>query len=215
MKLRVRCVAWMAPVLGPVLSTPAAHSQCPLNYGRIGVLQNCANPQSTAPIFSMSGSECINGSGSLSYDLVAGTIEVSSYSYSYDIFETWLQTQDDFVIEGPSSATPIRVVAILNVTAYRSEIQLSSGIASVSSDDAGPANQTLRLDLDKLPGEHFTLGILVSSHGDPDQGTASGRGTLRFTSLPPGYALTSCQGYAALPVATRATSWGRLKQIYR
>jgi hypothetical protein len=34
--------------------------------------------------------------------------------------------------------------------------------------------------------------------------------------LPPGYSLTSCQGYfAGPPVATRPASWGTLKTRYR
>ena len=107
MKHHMRCTAWVS--LGLVLAASAAHSQCPLNYGQIGYLQNCANPQSTAPIFSMSGSECINGGGSVSYDLVAGTLEVTSYSYSHEGFETWLQTQDDFVIERPRHRNGVTV----------------------------------------------------------------------------------------------------------
>ncbi len=211
MKHSARAIAWVA--LGLVLTATAAHSQCPVNQGLIGVLQNCASPESTDPIFSMSGSECLNGSGSVSYDLIAGTIDVTSYSYSHESFETWLRTQDDFVIVGPASAIPI--AAIFTGSLHRSEVRLSSGAVMVSMSADGSPTQSLRLDLRKLPGEHFLLGIFASGSGIPDQGTSRARGNLGFTALPPGYSLVSCQGYAALPVATRATRWWRLKQLYR
>lgn len=202
--------------LGLALTAPDASGECPLNQGQIGVLQNCASPQSTAAIFSTSGSNCVNGDGWVSYDLITGTIDVTSWSASHEGFTTWMQASDDFVIEGPPSATPIGIAAICTVelpNVNRAQLQLGSGVASVLTSFAGPTYQTLRLDLEKLPGEHFTVSMRAT--GSALLNTVSVRGTLRFTSLPTGYTLTSCQGYAALPVATRATSWGRLKQFYR
>jgi hypothetical protein len=42
-----------------------------------------------------------------------------------------------------------------------------------------------------------------------------GQATFSFSGLPAGATLVSCNGYSAQPTPTRATSWGRLKTIYR
>jgi len=33
--------------------------------------------------------------------------------------------------------------------------------------------------------------------------------------VPPGYLVTSCQGYSSLPTAAKRRSWGELKTLYR
>jgi hypothetical protein len=200
------------------LAAGAAHGECPLNEGRIGLLQQCAFPQSTAPVFSMTASNCFGGFGSVSYDLIAGTLEVSSFSQGHEGFQSWMQVSDDYVIEGPPSATPIGISVICTVNMQpRSELQLSSGATSVSTVSFGPTVQTLRLYLEKQPGEHFSVGMRATVfprwEGTPQQSTI--RGALQFSVLPPGYTLTSCQGYAALPVAARYSTWGQVKRIYR
>jgi hypothetical protein len=200
--------------LGFLLPVATARGLCPLNQGRIGVLQNCGSPQSTEPVFSASqSSTCINGFGSVGYDLRTGAFEVHSRSTSHEGFHTWLQTQDEFVIEGPASATPIPVSALFTGTWNRAELYLSSGTTIVSDGSDAITSRTLRLDLQKLPGESF----IVTVRGDAAAhlGFADIQGAMRFTSLPPGYSLRSCQGFAGVPVAVRTSSWGRIKQIYR
>jgi hypothetical protein len=209
----VRRSGWGVSLFAMVLAAAPACALCPLNQGEIGVLQHCASPQSTEPVFSMVPPDCFNGTGSVSYDLIAGIIDVSTYSRSHEGFETWMQTTDDFVVDGPASTTPIGFTALFTVDVYGGIARLSSGADQVSTSPSGGFRQALRLDLSKLPGEHFTVGMYALAAAVLSGDESSG--VLRFTTLPAGYALRSCQGYSALPVPVRTTSWGQIKQIYR
>lgn len=44
---------------------------------------------------------------------------------------------------------------------------------------------------------------------------ARGTGRLRFSSVPEGAGIVSCQGYSQVPVPARQSSWGRVKTLYR
>jgi hypothetical protein len=93
--------------------------------------------------------------------------------------------------------------------------QLSVGPENVFPNCASRSfDETLELSLAKLPGEEFPLNVAVSAHASHTiQAVTSGQ--ILFVGLPPGYSVQSCQGYNVLPVATRASSWGAVKQLYR
>jgi hypothetical protein len=44
---------------------------------------------------------------------------------------------------------------------------------------------------------------------------SQGTGVLRFSGLPPGAVVISCQGYASGPTPTQRPSWGHVKIVYR
>lgn len=44
---------------------------------------------------------------------------------------------------------------------------------------------------------------------------AEGSGRLRFTGLPEGARVVSCQGFDSAPVPARRSSWGRIRTLYR
>jgi hypothetical protein len=59
----------------------------------------------------------------------------------------------------------------------------------------------------------YEIYYFVPSDGIGHGGVA--HATLSFSGLPAGATLVSCNGYSSQPTPTRATSWGRLKTIYR
>ena len=188
-------------------------AQCPLNVGQINPL-GCPFQESTAPVFSFY-LYCVTGYGSESYDLTNGTIGVTAFEGGDSSMEVFMQTTDDFVINGPAGGSPIVFSAILQAKVNASsELKLFSGAVRDSTDYAGALDQTLRLTLQHSVGEHFLVSMRAFTVSVRLQGT-SASGVLGFTALPPGYSLSSCQGYAAAPVPTRPTSWGRLKQFFR
>jgi hypothetical protein len=74
-------------------------------------------------------------------------------------------------------------------------------------------DQTLRLTVTRSAWELFTLRFDFATSGS-GSGQASGR--LRFSGLPPGAFVTSCQGYGQdLVTAATGVTWGRLKLLYR
>ena len=172
------------------------------------------------------------------WDLAAGTAEgvAQSFCFSesgpYGGFGMFLN--DDYVLTGPSSPTPIPFTAVMHVTGsagatygytcsvgnVRAALQegalTSSAAASgTCSPLAGAGLDTdLQLSLAKSVGEHFQLAMTLQAGAACNSlSTLSSR--LTFL-LPPGYGLMSCQGYV-VPIATDVvrTSWGRVKTLYR
>lgn len=215
MHLRTRIVARALPLL--LSAAPAFAADCPTNIGRMGASCQDHLHTSTAPIFSFTPpSGCVGqGGGTISYNLIAGSIAASAFLNDHFALTNSMQTSDVFVITGPASATAIDIQAILTTVRQPWTLaRLTVGAVTLETSAPGSGTEVLKLNAAYLPGEPFTVGMFVEA-------TAVGidnrqiSGSLAFSKLPPGYTLTSCQGYAAAPVATRVTSWGRLKQIYR
>jgi len=177
--------------------------------------------------------------GHVSYDLIAGTFGLTGGGGGgKQSGGSQLQFSDSYQIVGPPVATPISFQASFHIGGTLNAAENSypfigticdhtsarftatSGPASVSHDYSitHPGCETTTLDdamtlaLSKLPGEIFPLSMLLSVFG-----TRSGsvNGTLAFTGLPAGYSVTSCQGFAGMPVPVRQASWGSLKHSYR
>jgi len=79
----------------------------------------------------------------------------------------------------------------------------------------GPPNLEITLPVDAIAGQPFRLHFeLRCSNLGPLQ--AGGSSTFSFSGLPPGAAVVSCQGYVSdQSVASRRSSWGKLKSTYR
>jgi hypothetical protein len=78
--------------------------------------------------------------------------------------------------------------------------------------------QRFHLPVSHVPGETFTIVFTLTLSTNSTSSAAAAATAVAsygFTGLPAGYSVRSCQGYAYAPVPTRATSWGRLKSIYR
>ena len=178
-------------------------------------------------------------SSSASYDLIRGSFAVGSTPGAAAVAAV-----DQYRVEGVSPGTPLVFSAELVVhlraspfnchqagspppTAFASATlrEGDSNQASVSitmpvicfpqycCPQARYLDQTLRVTVTRLAGELFTLHFDLASGGD---GGEQGFGQLRFSGLPPGGFVVSCQGYRQDgPTAANGLSWGRLKQIYR
>ena len=210
MHLRIRIPTWPLVLVALVTRTASA-ADCPTNFGVVP----CSTFQSTAPVFSYnSGFNCFP-IGTVGYNLLAGTINASVSTLDHISATSRMQTSDVFVISGPASAIPIEFQAIFTmVRQSRTRGGLTVGAVTIETSAPGSGTEVLKLNAAFLPGQTFTVGMFVEATAfkfDPNQIS----GSLAFSTLPPGYSLTSCQGYAAAPVGTRVTSWGRLKQIYR
>lgn len=223
----MRAVAFAAFVLS-YLPAIAGAQPCPPNgfsMGGPGYFED----SSTAPTFNWFG---------ISYNHVTGTLGGGhSGSGEAGSFAS-LTSQDRYTIVGPPSGSPIPFQARVHFTGTAGggevllpnlgsvcrgsqvAIRLAEGILvddrTIPSEPCEPKafDETLVLDLVKLPGEEFTLATsLYQSAGHSIQTSASG--ALTFAGLPSGYSVQSCQGYAVAPVAVRARSWGQVKQLYR
>jgi hypothetical protein len=139
---------------------------------------------------------------------------------------------DDYVVHG-ALGSPGTFGAILEVIASWEcgitpgsiDVNLTEGTANnarnylkVTDIDCffGPPTRTFELyvPLAVTPETPFRLtSSLAFSLGQ--QQAFDVHGTLRFTGLPTGSAITSCKGYVEGAVPARATSWGKLKAGYR
>jgi hypothetical protein len=78
---------------------------------------------------------------------------------------------------------------------------------------AAHLEKTLRVTVTRLAGDLFTLHFDLAGIG---RGSGQESGQLRFSGLPPGAFVVSCQGYRQdIPTTAKRTSWGGLKLLYR
>lgn len=165
---------------------------------------------------------------SAAYDLKAETFMLTASGASECGGGAALATHDTFTLVGPATATPLTFDLQLVIAATFSGGGLATSEANVSLREGASNAQSVYLS----PGNptDVTLSVAVSQavgealdlYVDGDiyaLGLGSGAGVnahIEVAGLPAGYAIVSCQGYASDPtVPVRATSWGRLKAIYR
>jgi hypothetical protein len=175
---------------------------------------------STAPSQTVYG--CAFNNSGATYDLKSGQFSVGAGPTG----DAELITSDVFLVSGPSSTTLIPFSAQFAVHVGRTyDGRAIAGIRSDGQAQEFTSNgswvgsdfyQILTLPLSHTTGERFHLAFHLRAI-NPDVGaigpaTASAR--LVF-AVPPGYMVTSSQGYSSLPTPTRQTTWGHLKVIYR
>ena len=212
--MRIRTLAF---VLLASVGQLAHAAVCPSNQMGVGTGQ----VTSTLPADSHTTSDTY-----VSYNVPAATMSLSM-SVCSGMFECGnaanVVVEDDFSLFGLPPGTPVALTAHLgvslnggfsgtgtysNVTAYLKDAlggqqsAYAPGTFDITLPVAAVAGQTFRL--------HFELyGSTLHSSGD-------GSATFSFTGIPPGAAVTSCQGYVSdSTVPARAMTWGRLKTHYR
>jgi len=72
---------------------------------------------------------------------------------------------------------------------------------------------SVRYHRDELPFPMVIL-IFLSAFGNFPAGNSQATAVLRFSGLPPGVSVVSCQSYN-VPVPAQAATWGRVKSVYR
>ncbi len=134
-----------------------------------------------------------------------------------------MYVEDDFSIFGLPSGTPVSLTAHLTGYLQGGGFPPISSSAKAILSDASNNTQTastptssydLALPVQAIAGQTFRLHFEIDVNNlGPVLG--SGSGTFSFTGLPPGTAVTSCQGYISdYTVPTHASTWGRLRLAY-
>ena len=222
-----RSLSWTTPAVVPVpvlvlLAALLPVGRQPLAQCPADTIVICdVTTTSSAPSYSVSG--CAFNNAAADYDLVTGQVSAGvSVAASY----VAVTTNDIYTITGPIG--PVAFSAQLDARAGTEFYGV--GTAGIRSDNEsrevafGPCvcfgtgyTQTLSLPLTHAVGEPFRLSLILSGlipSSNRVRSKAVVTGNLGFT-LPPGYIVTSCQGYSSAPTALRPTTWGQLKLTYR
>jgi hypothetical protein len=142
---------------------------------------------------------------------------------------------DEYMILGPPGGTPVsfavefEVSGNVNLSLCGGDGNLGAAFSTVGSPTASTSyacnaacscfgnqflNTVLSLPLTRNAGTFFPLGYTLAANGVFGGGNLTGQ--FRFTGLPPGSSIISCQGYRQdAPVPVQRTSWGTLKVSYR
>lgn len=162
------------------------------------------------------------GHGSVGYDLAHGTISAVGSTEPECCGYGTGSTHDVFTLVGPAGPALVSFTAHLHVVASlagsgTASATLREGASNAAgyNDPPGPDDATISITIARHVGETFDLYLDYSATACGD-GEASLTGTLSFPDLPPGYAVSSCQGFLSDPsVPAAPTSWGQLRARYR
>lgn len=162
------------------------------------------------------------------YDLKAETFMLAASGASECGGGAALATHDTFTLVGPATATPLTFDIQLVIGAAFSggglatseaNVALREGASNAQSVYLSPGNPTdvtLSVPVTSAVGGTFDLFVDADTYALGLGSGASVNAHIEVAGLPAGYAIVSCQGYVSDPtVPVRATSWGRLKAIYR
>lgn len=214
--------------------TAAAQGLCPLNTLNCG--EGDVSSSEPARTISCDLSE-YSVSGSAAYDLRAGTVSVSGAGG--DITGSgFVETLDLYRVGGVAPGTPLTFHAELHVgggislqcgyypsggiaarielpAANAAELFVHSGCSEEFCCGGGASTDSvLRIAIQVPAGDEFGLRLRLSASAR--FGYAAAGGTLRFSDLPPGAVVTSCQGFRQdFPVPARSRTWGGVKALYR
>jgi hypothetical protein len=182
------------------------------------------------------------GGGAAAYDMMTGRLSAGA-SGSDISYSAGARVSDRYRIIGIPPGTLLSIRAELQVTGsistncrFTSDAggQVSASLSEAGGEEASyrsgrtcfncecfdygdPAEAVLAIPIMRTAAsadEEFQLGIrLFTGAGN---GHSSGTARLRFTGLPQGAAVVSCQGYRQeVPVPVLATTWSRIKAAYR
>lgn len=172
-------------------------------------------------------SSCAPNPGSVitheAYDLVAGSANVSAQSCYFAPVNGFsgVTVRDRFRLVGPAGPGMISFQARLLTTGQADGFGtvsagfFESGGGAQSVNDAGQGGfaTMLVLPLSLAVGDEVELTYTLDVSA---QNAGSAQAQLSFAGLPPGYGVSSCQGYAGEgAVPTRRVSWGKVKSHYR
>jgi hypothetical protein len=127
---------------------------------------------------------------------------------------------DEFQVTGPPEGMMLSFFAELRVEGtIEGGGEIWAGLAGGGTSEyevwrSGPVNETIKLSLQYPPEEPFLLMSEMGVLGKGMEGVVGGVAILRFSGLPPGSRVTSCQKYN-VPVQVQQHTWGQLKSLYR
>jgi hypothetical protein len=229
----------LAPAAVSIFAVGPARADCPTSTFL------CGAPNPLTPIvevaaavdtvFSIQPCDRVHGR----YDVLAGLLIASiDFACPTGQLPSGLETaiEDEFQVTGLAPGTPVGFNVVLHL---RGEGQNNSGpgggggaqltatlleglgnttqlVRSTNSFDSTPitVDEPLTLAVTAVAGAPIRLVTAVRALALDGRGNLEG--VLEFTGLPPGAHVISCRGYSSgAPVASRRTSWGRLKAAYR
>ncbi len=210
-------------LLALVTAPPSRATPCPESCGTNSAEGTVCSSLPTRDHSTYTTCTLVPGTSSTNekWNLVLGTVQVAASSCYSGVATVAALARDRFRVVGPASATPIAFQARLGTHGGAGEFgSVGAGLSEVGGESrwvdggfVGGFNTVLLLPLSHVVGEEFEL--VYEAHADAYP-TASTSGQLSFTGLPPGYGVTSCQGFAGDgAVPTKRTSWGAIKSIYR
>ena len=184
---------------------------------------------SSAPSLSV-GCYSQRGHGIVSYDITAGTLS----AFGQGGFVPSVTMTDSFQVVGPPDGTPLDFAAqlMLSGEAHTNTCDLNccfgvaggriqEGASNRVQADFRPScgamgiNMTVEVQVRRASGERFLMVAVVYGGGD-EGGRGDIRGTLRFSGLPEGASVVSCNGFRQdVPLPVVRASWGQLKTTYR
>ena len=227
----VKCVTMIALSTVALVNRALADPACGLNsvFCQSGTVASTASSNSCSDLYS-----------SASYDLIRGAFTVG---YTPGGAAT-VAAVDQYRVGGVSPGIPIvfSVELDVNLRAFpyncfqaggppptsSASVRLREGDSNQSSasittpvicypryccPQATYLDQPLRVSVTRLAGELFTLHFDFATSGS---GSGQAYGQLRFSGLPPGAFVASCQGYRQdFVTAAKRISWGGIKMFYR
>jgi len=204
-----------------LLLASAAHANpnCPSNYIQAGPAKNSTNPTETSS-GSSSADGCPLGSGSsgASYSIPGASFSVSASVSGECGAQARITMNDDFRVIGLPAGTPVAIGAVLHLHGYWSGATMSDAFGHQVQlfTDYEVNDGEATLPIAAIAEQPFRLTIDSRAGADYSITGSSGSGGFRFTDLPVGAAVVSCNGYVSdQSVAARPTTWGKLKRIYR
>lgn len=167
------------------------------------------------------------GYGCASYDIPAGTLSGQGGSGGASA-----TMSDSFVVVGPVEGTPLEFTAQLTLWGYvdnrgcgraccyaGGQARLFEGLSSAAEVSFNSCttslSTTIEVQIHRLSGERFRVTAYIAG-GGIEGASASIYGSLRFSGLPEGASVVSCNGFHQnAPVPVGRGSWGQLKTRYR
>jgi hypothetical protein len=152
-----------------------------------------------------------------------------------------IEGSDTYQIQGPPAGVPIHIHVELQVNLGAGEFKdcsyggmehfgLAFGIhtsQTMHTPDYGDSadycvcecsfggTKSVGLDLTVLPDEAFVLSYSLEYDHGPSPGGGKVEATVHFSGVPAGAQLVSCHGVNDAAVATKPSTWGRVKAAYR
>jgi hypothetical protein len=200
-------------------SAPAwAGPGCPVSFVEL-------NGRRTPTLDAVLDSTSVSARRSLvaSFDLRTGTLVAKAEGSAP--LESMANTGDEFVAGGLPAGTRITLTIELVTALSASSDPIAAGTASASARLQCQNHESSHLVTDSFQNPVLSLPVTVYA-GFPfrvtaevkatsSQGSASATGVYRFSDLPAGVRVTSCNGYSGIAVAGRALYWGEVKSRYR
>jgi hypothetical protein len=150
---------------------------------------------------------------------------------------TFVRARDSYDVVGVAAGTHVQVFVKLDASGTISTDgcggagcwgslrgRLSDGVhsaeqtatATIFAAQTVPVDVSVELPLELVAGQPTWLEVELMGYRAPGGShVVDGSGTWRFTNVPPGAVVVSCQGYVDPSTPASPFSWGRLKAAYR